>query len=420
MKKFNFKALTSLVLVVAILTGVFATLSVFADTATPTANIIRKNLTYGSSLKLMYAVTTDNVLPTDEVEVVIYDAEGNVIENTVKSAEKEIVDGIECDVFTSERGVAPQNIDTYVYAKVQVKRAGAVVYESEAVRYSVLEYLYTVLTTTENLAAEKKAMYETLLAYANAADVALNGTEEGSRIEDYKYVRIENGTLDGTHTAGTYLKGTVLSGLTNTIGENVEYKVEQFDENGQLLNSKTYDVDELADLKVGDFNMVITAQEKSDIVVPPSWKLVTNIAMLQEGVQIVIAAKGSNVAMGASSSNGNNRTQTAITKNSDGTINTPSSSVQIITLVAGTKSGTWGLKVDNNKYLYAASSSSNYLKTGDLNDNASWSISVTTAGVATVKSVGSYSRNWMRYNSSSSLFACYASGQADICIYAYV
>jgi hypothetical protein len=142
--------------------------------------------------------------------------------------------------------------------------------------------------------------------------------------------------------------------------------------------------------------------------------------MLQEGVQIVIAAKGSNVAMGASSSNGNNRTQTAITKNSDGTINTPSSSVQIITLVAGTKSGTWALKV-GTQYLYAASSSSNYLKTGGtLNDNASWTISVTNAGVATVKSVGSYSKNWMRYNTSSSLFACYASGQADICIYAYV
>ena len=418
MKKFNFKALTSLVLVVAILTGVFATLSVFADTAAPTANIIRKNLTYGSSLKLMYAVTTDNVLPTDEVEVVIYDAEGNVIENTVKSAEKEIVDDIECDVFTSERGVAPQNIDTYVYAKVQVKRAGAVVYESEAVRYSVLEYLYTVLTTTENLAAEKKAMYETLLAYANAADVALNGTAEGSRIEDYKYVRIENGTLDGTHTAGTYLKGAVLSGLTNTIGENVEYKVEQFDANGQLINSKTYDVDELADLKVGDFNMVITAQEKSGIVVPPSWKLVTNIAMLQEGVQVVIVAKDNDLAM-STTQNNNNRGQTSITKNSDGTINAPSSSVQICTLVSGTKAGTWAFKV-GTQYLYAASSSANHLKTGSLNDNASWTITVTTAGVATVKAQGTYTRNWMRYNSQSSLFACYASGQGDICLYAYV
>ena len=418
MKKLNFKALTSLVLVVAILTGVFATLSVFADTATPTANIAYKNLTYGSSLKLMYAVTTDNVLPTDEVKVVICDAEGNVIENTVKSAEKEIVNEIECDIFTSERGVAPQNIDTYVYAKAQVVRGGEVVYESAAVRYSVLEYLYTVLTTTENLAAEKKAMYETLLAYANAADVALNGTEEGNRIADYKYVRIENGTLDGTHTAGTYLKGTALSALTNTIGENAVYKVEQFDENGQLLNVKTYGADEIADLKVGDFNMVITAEEDSQVVVPPSWKLVTSIAMLQEGVQVVVVAKDKAVAI-STTQNNNNRGETSITKNSDGTINAPSSSVQIFTLVAGTKAGTWAFKV-GTQYLYAASSSSNHLTTGTLTDNASWSITVTSAGVATVKAQGTNTRNWMRYNSSSKLFACYASGQGDICIYAYV
>ena len=38
-------------------------------------------------------------------------------------------------------------------------------------------------------------------------------------------------------------------------------------------------------------------------------------------------------------------------------------------------------------------------------------------GVATIKATGTNTRNWMRYNSQSSLFACYASGQADISIY---
>ncbi len=422
MKKFSFKALTSLVLVIALLTGVFATIGVFADTPAPKAEIVYKNLQYGSSLKLMYAVTSEGLSLGDEVKVVIRDANGNVIENTVKNEEKENINGMDCDVFVSERGIAPQYIDTYVYATAQIVNGDTVVYESAPVRYSVLEYLYTVLTTSEDLDADAKAMYESLLVYANAADVALNKTEEGKRISDYKFVRIVDGTLDGTYTSGTYLKGTVLSGLTNTIGDNVAYKVEQFDADGQLLNAKLYEADELADLVVGEFNMVITAEEKDDVVVPPSWKLVTDISMLQEGVQIVIAAKNANFAI-STTQNKNNRGQAAITKNSDGTINAPDSSVQIITLGAGKNAGTWAFNIGSG-YLYAASSSSNYLKTETtLSNNSSWSITVTSAGVATVVATGSNTKNMLLHNPSSSLFSCYgaiSNSTAEIVIYAYV
>lgn len=70
-------------------------------------------------------------------------------------------------------------------------------------------------------------------------------------------------------------------------------------------------------------------------------------------------------------------------------------------------------------YLYAASSTSNYLKTEatpDDNNNARATISITD-GIATITFKGSNTRRLMQYNSGSSLFACYSSSQAPIQIY---
>ena len=91
-------------------------------------------------------------------------------------------------------------------------------------------------------------------------------------------------------------------------------------------------------------------------------------------------------------------------------------------LVKGNKTNTYAIK-QGDSYLYAASSGSNYLKTQTaLDDNASWSISVTSAGVATIVAQGTNTRNTMQYNSqnNSSLFACYASAsQSDVSIWVY-
>ena len=69
--------------------------------------------------------------------------------------------------------------------------------------------------------------------------------------------------------------------------------------------------------------------------------------------------------------------------------------------------------------LYAASSSSNNLKTTNKpDDNARWTISIDAeTGVASIKAQGSNSRNILRYNSGSGLFSCYGSGQQDVYLY---
>ncbi|MBQ9125355.1 MAG: hypothetical protein IJY13_01705, partial [Clostridia bacterium] len=160
---------------------------------------------------------------------------------------------------------------------------------------------------------------------------------------------------------------------------------------------------------------VCGADEPTDAPATPVWTLVTNVSQLVEDAEVIIAAKGYNVAM-STTQNGNNRGQTAITKDGND-LATPSSSVQRFTLKAGKTSGTWAFYTGSG-YLHAASSSSNYLRTETtLSVNSSWTVTIATDGIATIKATGSYTRNWMRYNSSSKIFACYGSGQADVCIY---
>ena len=160
---------------------------------------------------------------------------------------------------------------------------------------------------------------------------------------------------------------------------------------------------------------------RSDLELGESWKLMTDASVLKEGKKIVIAAAKANVAMSTTSDNGNNRKTTDITKSETENTITIDSNVHVLSVGKGTAENTWTLYDEaEDGYLYAASSGSNYLKTQksiDSNGNSYWAISVTDAGIATVKAQGDKTRNWMRYNSSSNIFACYGSGQEDISIY---
>lgn len=155
-----------------------------------------------------------------------------------------------------------------------------------------------------------------------------------------------------------------------------------------------------------------------------AWTMVKDASNLAIGKEIVIVASNYNYAL-STTQNNNNRSQASISKTSD-TI-TFVSNVQIITLEEGTTANTWAFHVTggtgtnaDDGYLYAASSSSNHLKTQTtLNANGSWAITIDSKGVATIKATGNNTNNWLRYNNSSSnsLFSCYGSGQTDVSIY---
>ena len=174
---------------------------------------------------------------------------------------------------------------------------------------------------------------------------------------------------------------------------------------------KTVSTEEIAALGHNYVDGVCTECGKKE----GGWELLTNIANLQVGDQIVIVASGSNYAL-STTQNTNNRGTANVTK-SENTV-TFGDDVQILTIEAGTVANTFALYTGSG-YLYAASSGSNYLKTQTTkDDNGSWTITVTD-GVATIKAQGANTRNWLRYNSQSSLFSCYASGQADVSIYVF-
>ena len=145
-----------------------------------------------------------------------------------------------------------------------------------------------------------------------------------------------------------------------------------------------------------------------------TWILVTDASSLNVGDKIIIAAKESDVALSTTQA-GNNRPEVAITKN-DNTI-TATSETQVLTLQAGNKENTLALYTGDG-YLYAASSSSNYLRTETtLSDNSSWNITVAADGTATLIAQGTNTKNTLYYNKNSKIFSCYSSAQQPIAIY---
>lgn len=101
---------------------------------------------------------------------------------------------------------------------------------------------------------------------------------------------------------------------------------------------------------------------------------------------------------------------------------TPNISTEIFTVVAGTKANTFAFMAEDGRYIYAASSSGNYLRSDTaLDDNGSFAISLVGDLFHFVAS-GTSERNIIYYNSQFSLFGCYASTHehpCDLTVYGY-
>lgn len=155
-----------------------------------------------------------------------------------------------------------------------------------------------------------------------------------------------------------------------------------------------------------------------------SWTKVTNVNALLPNDEIIIAASNYDYALGQTQ-NSNNRAQAAITKTDndlswdDGASEKP----QIITLGKEGDNFTFYCAPENSTtpgYLYAASSSSNHLRTQETNDaNGQWKITINNNnnGEATITAQGTNANNVLRYNPSGKIFSCYTGGQQLVTIY---
>ncbi|MCQ2309053.1 MAG: chitobiase/beta-hexosaminidase C-terminal domain-containing protein [Bacteroidales bacterium] len=162
-------------------------------------------------------------------------------------------------------------------------------------------------------------------------------------------------------------------------------------------------------------------------ITPPAqetaYTLITGSNGLVAGDKYIVVGIKSDSYYALGKQNTNNRVSVAVTPEGNVITTTPattSADETVYELTLGQDSvGYWTLyDAVNGGYLYAASSSSNYLKNQATNDaNGVWTIDIAPNGIATIKAQGSNTRNWLRLNNSGTPFSCYGSGQLDVYLY---
>lgn len=152
-----------------------------------------------------------------------------------------------------------------------------------------------------------------------------------------------------------------------------------------------------------------------------TYTLVSDVSELTAGDEIIIASSnsaGSAYAMGEAQANNFYGTAVTIQSISDEKKIVGPTGVTALTLESANPDG-WYFRTPDNQYLYAASSSSNYLKAGtDKDDNYRATISISN-DAATVTFQGTNSRKVLQYNGNgeNKIFSCYTGGQSPVYIY---
>lgn len=283
----------------------------------------------------------------------------------------------------------------------------------------------TVLEGFDDLTVSASATYYAVWQATETKNLTLNANGGNFSSETTTVNPYEKGTTitlselttpeyDANHVFEGWsytLNGAVIADTTITLNEDTTLFA-VWHEYTALEKVKSLDVTNSAqsNLKFSYTETTVPAEKEG-------WFLVTDASDLKVGDKVVIAAKDSSVAM-STTQNGNNRGEAAITvSNNELTIN---DKVQQLTLEIGSIDNTFAFNTGTG-YLYAASSSKNYLKTQkNVDGNASFSITIGSDGVATIKASGSNTNNLLKYNTGSKLFSCYASGQSDVVLYKLV
>ena len=147
------------------------------------------------------------------------------------------------------------------------------------------------------------------------------------------------------------------------------------------------------------------------------YELVTSADQLVAGRTYLIVNTANGKALGTTQNN-NNRSAADVSIEDD-IISTIDDNVCELTLGGSAGAWTffdanWGT---NGGYLYAASSSNNYLRTQATNNaNGQWGITVAEDGTASLTAQGTSTRNQLKYNSQNDIFSCYANGNAMLSV----
>ena len=166
----------------------------------------------------------------------------------------------------------------------------------------------------------------------------------------------------------------------------------------------------------------ISVMQEVNPALKKGWWLVTDVNDLAAGDKIIIAATGLDYAI-STETNTNTRKSKPITKVGAALENVADNIQQYALEIDanGLYSFKGTLGDSANKYIYAASSSSNYMKvTSTLDDNGRFTIEIASDGAATVIAQGTNTRNHMQYNNkstSSPNFYCTDGSAGAVCFY---
>lgn len=168
-----------------------------------------------------------------------------------------------------------------------------------------------------------------------------------------------------------------------------------------------------------EISLSLKVLDPADVETPIStasrWEVAT-ASDIADGLEVLITGvKGDDTyAMGSQANN--NRTAVKVSI-SEGVLAPGEGTMSFILVAQGEDK--YALRTSNGKYLYAASNSSNHLKTEDALDaknNGLWAIAYENNEWSIVAQ-GENSHNIMRFNDGSSIFSCYSSGQKAVKLY---
>ena len=217
-----------------------------------------------------------------------------------------------------------------------------------------------------------------------------------------------------------------------TSGE-IEYSI--INPNGSTLSAESSD-GWISDVTVDSGNSKVTfttttnsGAEREGSITLTYGEVVKNVAVIQAEHPVTltynptttitsgkhyIITDGSTTAMGGQ--NTNNRGAITVTKDGDDVTFLSTAGVAEFVIYGPDADGYYTI-YDGTGYLYAASSSNNYLRTqAGIDDNARWEITFDGEDVASIVAKKSSNRNVMQFNST--LFSCYAkASQSDVYLY---
>lgn len=260
--------------------------------------------------------------------------------------------------------------------------------------------VYSGLVTVNQAAYTLSIVFET-----TSLDIEAGGEQD--RIISFEYEGLgENPTFTVRQYDATGQTQTTYDWLTTTITDVHKVNITVAANTGDARSAyfKVYGENGTINTE----SNLVTINQAAAAPAGETFTLLTNVDQIVAGQHYLIT-NGSNKAMGVQ--NNNNRAAADVTI-SAGTATYAGDDVYEVVISGPDANGNYSIYDQRTPgYLFAASSGSNYLRTRAENsdNNSMWKITIDNEGVASIIAQGSNSRNVMRYNGGSSLFACYGS-----------